>query len=274
VHVRAACSATSNSEWTTISFLTGCQAPARPQVKINLDAAGVLTARWNKVFGAADYEYNITTNAMPPASGAAIPDTFFVNSNLNSITQYYLHVRSSCGSGSFSSWVTTPFTTGCFMPATHVSVLPKKAGISWTKIPGAVKFEYIVTYSPAKPLSGIYTTDTVYTLNKTEEGTAYHFHVRSVCANGSVSEWSTASFNSYGLKVYPNPVKDLFQIKVEGIGNPSGEISIGDAMGRVIRRFQLNNSSLTVNTIGWAPGVYLVRYDDGKNKYTVRIVKQ
>ena len=57
------------------------------------------------------YEWAATTSATPPASGTA---TAALNATINGLTtglQYYLHVRTNCGAGGFSSWATLPFST-------------------------------------------------------------------------------------------------------------------------------------------------------------------
>jgi len=273
-HVRVSCSASSRSEWATTSFVTGCKAPASPAVNINITKTGVVDVKWNQVFGAAAYEYLISTTSIPPASGSLISDTSFSVSNLNAVTQYYLHVRSTCGGGTTSSWVTKSFTTGCFAPTPSVTVLTKSAGVRWNNISNAVKYEYAVTFSPVKPLSGTYTNDTVYLIDKVNDGTSYYFHVRAQCSTGAVSEWNTIPFNIQGLQVYPNPVQNILQIRLNGTGSASAEVAIGDAMGRIVTRFRMNNNQASLNMKGWAPGIYFVRYEDGVNKYLVRIVKQ
>jgi hypothetical protein len=273
VHVRTSCSAISKSEWETVSFTTGCKPPAVPLISISISSAGLVQAKWNKVFGAAGYEYFISTSAAPPSSGVVTADTSFTISNLNSVVQYYLHVRSNCGSGSFSGWTVKAFTTGCFMPSPGVTVLTKTARVKWNSIANAVRYEYTLAYTPAKPFSGHSTTDTIYSVGRVDEGTAYYFHIRSVCSTGVVSEWNTISFNVQGLQVYPNPIKEVLNIQLNGLNSPSSEIIIADVMGRIISRLRLNNNTATVNTADWAPGIYLVRYDDGKNTYSVKIVK-
>jgi hypothetical protein len=273
-HVRTTCGSIGSSEWNTISFVTGCKAPAALLVNITVSSTGMATIKWNKVFGANSYEYAISTSSTPPGAGAGTNDTSLSISNLNSVSQYYVHVRSNCGAGTYSEWTTKAFSTNCFMPALNVSVMPKNAGVTWSKVNNAVKYEYALTNSPARPLSGSITMDTVYTINKTDDGSAYYFHVRSICANGAVSEWSTISFTTLGLQVYPSPVKETLQIRLEGVTNPSGDITVGDAMGRVVYRLKVNTNTASIDTRAWAPGVYLVRYKDGQNQYTVRILKQ
>jgi hypothetical protein len=274
VHVRASCSATSFSEWSTTSFVTGCQTPGGATVNVNISATGVTSIKWKNVFGSTGYEYFISTSSLPPTSGISTSDTIITLSNLNPVTQYFIHLRSDCGSGAFSQWITKAFFTECFMPVVKIVQDAKSVRATWTKITNAVRYEYALTNSWSDPLSGVFSVDTFHTMNELSEGSSQFFHVRTICSNGSASVWATIPFTTIGLQVYPNPVKDLLQVQLNGVANASSEISIGDAMGRVITRLRLNNNTATVNTRGWAPGIYLVRYDDGKNKYSVRIVKQ
>ncbi|SEP47102.1 T9SS type A sorting domain-containing protein, partial [Niastella yeongjuensis] len=273
VYVRTQCNALSNSEWSVTSFVTGCKPPAAPPVNIAVSTKGLVDIKWKKVFGADAYEYLISTSAMPPTTGDNSTDTALTVSSLNSVSQYYFHVRSKCGGGAYSEWTTKAFSTDCFMPAISVAVLPGNAGVSWNRINKAVKYEYALTFNPVKPISGSYTSDTVYTTNKVKDGTAYYFHVRSVCINGALSEWSTIPFATQGMQVYPSPVIETLRVKLEGIGN-SGDITISDVMGKIVYRKQVNTNSISIPASSWAPGVYLVCYYNGQQRTVVRIIKQ
>jgi Secretion system C-terminal sorting domain len=69
---------------------------------------------WNKVNGATNYQWAVTTSATPPASGtttASNNDTAQLASGLLAGTQYYAHVRSFCGGVDYSIWSTKSFTT-------------------------------------------------------------------------------------------------------------------------------------------------------------------
>ncbi len=73
------------------------------------------TLTWNTVPGAAGYEYVVDQNAGNPAgAGAPTTATTYGATGLSANTTYYLHVRTSCGTASFSSWVTLLFTS-CVM---------------------------------------------------------------------------------------------------------------------------------------------------------------
>jgi hypothetical protein len=273
-HVRSVCTKLSTSEWTTVSFVTGCKPPPAPLLTVNISSTGMVEVKWSKVFGAASYEYYISTSSTPPASGVAINDTVLHIANLNSVTPYYVYVRSNCGGGSFSAWTTKTFTTGCFVPSPNITVLSKNAGVSWNKVNNAVSYEYALTYNPAKPLSGSSTTDTAYFINKTSDATSYYFHVRSICSNGTVSGWSTVHFDTEGLQAYPSPVQETLYIRINGLSNATGEIWVGDAMGRIMTHIKLVGNSTTIDVRSWATGIYNIRYRDDQHQYTTRILKQ
>lgn len=273
-HVRTVCTAVSQSEWTTVLFLTTCTAPSFPLLTINTSPTGVTEIKWNKVFGAEGYEYLISTDMNPPATGTATTDTGVTIQRINAVTKYYIHVRSNCGAGAFSGWTTKTFTTACFMPAVQVVTVSGNAKATWNMVSSALKYEYALTNYAAKPLSGTYTADTSYAVNDLKQGSPQYMHVRTVCTNGAVSEWNTVHFNIQGIAAYPNPVNDVLQIRLNGVPNSGGLILISDAMGRVVNKVSVNNNLLTVDTRGWARGIYLVRYNDGQNRYTVKIFKQ
>lgn len=273
-HVRTVCSALSQSEWSTVFFVTSCKAPSAPQLIITVNATGAVNLKWDQVFGAANYEYLISTSQTAPATGTATTDTSVNITGLNPITSYYVHIRSDCGAGAFSSWTTKPFTTRCFMPVVDLTVLSNKAGATWNKINYAVRYEYALTPTSAKPLSGVATTDTFYLSNDLKDGSNHYLHVRSICSNGAMSEWNTVPFSIKGLFVYPNPVKETLHINLNGMNNAGGEIMIADATGRLVHRLNITGSNLTIDTRPWATGIYMIWYKDGRNTYTVRIFKQ
>jgi hypothetical protein len=273
-HVRTMCGGLSTSEWSTTSFVTGCNSPAPSQLNITITPSGSAIFKWNQVFGAASYEYAISTSATPPANGKAINDTSVSIKNLNAVSQYYIHVRSSCGGGAFSNWISKAFTTSCFMPTINLIILENNTGATWNKINNAVKYEYAFTNTAAKPLSGTSTIDTFYLTGKFRDGAGYYFHVRSYCSTGAVSEWSTVKFNTPGLEVYPNPVNTKLNIQLNGMVTPDAQVIIVDATGRMVKKERMTGSTLAIDTKALLPGIYFVRYDDGMNRYIVRIVKQ
>ncbi len=274
-HVRTICSAVSTSEWSTVQFITSCKAPAVSALIVNVSATGLTTIKWRRVFGAGGYEYVISTSSTPPSvAGTMVTDTSVTLNSLNPVTQYYVHVRSICDVNTFSGWITKGFTTGCFMPITVVGLLPNHAMVTWNKISNALKYEYALTNTEAKPLSGTYTTDTFHVMDKLLNGSAHYFHVRSICAAATVSDWSTINFHVAGLNVFPNPVSETLYINLYGTVNSNNLVTILDATGRVVKKIQLTGGSAAVDTGTWDAGIYIVHYNDGQNKYIVKMMKQ
>jgi GEVED domain len=67
------------------------------------------------------YEYAVITSATPPASGTTFAGLTTSVSGLSANTTYYIHVRTNCGGGTYSSWSTSSsFTTPC----TPMTVFP------------------------------------------------------------------------------------------------------------------------------------------------------
>lgn len=67
---------------------------------------------WNPVTGAVGYEYILDQNSgNPTGSGIATTATTYNASSLSFPGTYYFHVRTSCGSGNFSTWSTIVFNT-------------------------------------------------------------------------------------------------------------------------------------------------------------------
>jgi Secretion system C-terminal sorting domain/Fibronectin type III domain len=277
VHVRTNCGSGYSLFWSTTAFntLEACPKPSTPVVVIN-NSSGAASISWNpSPFGAFGYEYALTTSANPPVSGTATTSTNFQATGLTGSAQYYIHVRADCSAQGFSPWVTKGFISPCFTPIPTVvaNIKSGMAEFSWQSTAGTRNYEYAITTAPADPTSGTVTNDTVYHTAGLNGGTTYYFHVRSYCGTG-VSSWATVAFNTLGMEAYPNPVKEILQINLHGVSNANGQITIGDALGRIVKKLQLIGNSATVDTRGWAAGMYLIRYDDGKNKYTIRIMKQ
>jgi hypothetical protein len=198
VHVRTDCGSGNFSSWTTTSFSTinpSCNAPT------GLTANNITTSSadlsWIAVSGAVGYEYAVTTSSTPPSSGTAITATSFTASGLTTGTQYYLHVRTNCGS-LFSSWAMTSFNTLCAATTAPVvsAITASSATINWTAVNGAAGYEYVVSTSSTPPASGTSTSSTTVNASGLTAGTVYYVHLRTACSAGSFSSWMSTSFTT------------------------------------------------------------------------------
>lgn len=73
------------------------------------------------------------------------------------------------------------------------------------------------------------------------------------------------------LLAYPNPVSEVLFLQTQG-GIFLNEIAVYNAQGVLIE--QLNPSQAHVNTVHWAPGVYLIRAQDNAGMYQLRVLKR
>lgn len=270
-HVRTDCGSFNTSSWSTVSFVPSCVAPAAPVVS-NIGYTAEI--KWRAVFGATGYEHVVSTSATPPTSGTALADTSFIASGLSSATSYYVHVRSNCGAGGYSPWVTKLFATSCLQPVVVASTLSDVRHFTWNKVNGADSYEYAVTTYKTPPLGGTNIQDTSVNFSNLNTGITYYFHVRTKCTKlSSQSAWTTVPFQTTGLDAYPNPVTNTLTIKLYGIANPNGDVLIADAMGRVVKKIVMAGNSVDVNVKDLAAGIYMIKYNDGTNKYMVKILK-
>ncbi len=85
--------------------------------RINLQSDSTGTAAWSPapIRPSSNYEYVISTSSIPPLFGTAISDTIVPIAGLLQATKYYLHVRSSCSGGLFSTWQKDSFYMPCIV---------------------------------------------------------------------------------------------------------------------------------------------------------------
>jgi len=100
-----------NVDDISVNMVQVCNIPTNLAVDLSNDTAGLATWSPPNSPVPSGYEYVIDSVAGNPAgNGILIADSFTIFSSLVAGTQYYLHVRSSCGT-LFSPWVVLPFVT-------------------------------------------------------------------------------------------------------------------------------------------------------------------
>lgn len=78
------------------------------------------------------------------------------------------------------------------------------------------------------------------------------------------------------LQIFPNPAKDVLNIKVSG-GNGNGMIQIFDLSGKKVKEQPINingNSVLTIDISQLPKGVFNLKFTNQKNTEQVKFVKQ
>lgn len=152
---------------------------------------------------ATTYEYVIDSSASDPAvNGTTIFSDSLIATGLMSDSTYYFHVRTVCDSLDKSAWFTIAFTTAhvpnCAAPTGYASVsftqVAPYATLHWSSAT-ATQYFWVLDNNQADPtVTGNATTNTQMSFANLMSNVAYYFHVRSLCANGDTSAWTTIMF--------------------------------------------------------------------------------
>ncbi|MEN9742466.1 MAG: hypothetical protein RLZZ65_271 [Bacteroidota bacterium] len=195
-----------------------CMAPtALTSSSISYQTANIGWAAPTSGTAPSNYEYEIRTSGAAGSGVTGLVSSGTVSTNsanitgLNGGTTYTYYVRSSCGSGDFSFWVSSTFTTlSCASLPTLVaasSITTSSATISWTAAasgtPAGYEYEVRTSGIAGSGASGLFATNTttapVVSANITglSPATTYTIFVRTVCYSGFNSNWTSAvTFNS------------------------------------------------------------------------------
>lgn len=116
------------------------------------------------------------------------------------------------------------------------------------------------------------------------------FFVRSVCSATDISPWAAVgtlecstdvynylttlsndsfSLNSSGLQIFPNPSKNLVQIK---INSKIDKITIFDSLGKVILIQTQNNNEVNIEKL--SKGIYLIEFISDNEKIYRKLIKE
>ncbi|UHO38776.1 fibronectin type III domain-containing protein [Chryseobacterium capnotolerans] len=248
VWVRAKCSATEQSEWSTsLVFATPATCPAMPTT--GTITTGTITATtavisWTS-FGYTPAEgYDIYYNTTGAAPNGNTPPIKNVPSGLTTTldpllpdTTYYVWVRARCSSTDQSTWniipksfvtpptcVPVPIASGATTAGSIVSMTSNSAVVSWPASPSAPAGGYEVYYSTtntppaAGAPAGIIVPGTTANLPQLVAGTTYYWWVRALCSPTDKSKW------------VPGPPFELGQIGF-GTGVKSTELPVNSNWG-------------------------------------------
>jgi hypothetical protein len=103
-----------------------------------------------------------------------------------------------------------------------------------------------------------------------------YYRIKQVNKKGSVAYSNivaVAPEKSPTVKLYPNPVKDMLQVK--GLdADAKSIISIVDYSGNVMYAAEANNTNYTANVSKLKPGTYYVKIQEGESISTVTFMKE
>lgn len=288
-HVRSQCSPVVFSIWTTITFVTPYPPCNPPNASLSNITTGGATISWPAVNGAVAYEYSITSTSTPPATGGTnTTATSETVAGLIDNTTYYAHVRTNCGAGGFSSWVTIPFATAayCTAPTAIISsITDSKADVNWNAMSSAVSYEYVVSTNMVPPSNGTATAGLNHNADKLLPDTKYYVHLLCVCATER-SNWSTSGFttksptgikgigsNGSSIDVYPNPVRNILKVKIDRILSVNDKVLLTDITGKVIAVYVATNN-MNIDMSSLTAGVYMLKYTGDSHSSHIKIVKE
>jgi hypothetical protein len=97
-----------------LELTPACPSPSGLATSALTDVSATIT--WTATSG--NYQYVIDQVAADPAgAGTNLAGETYNAASLNPVTTYYFHVRTDCGSGTYSAWSTVSFTTLATPPA-------------------------------------------------------------------------------------------------------------------------------------------------------------
>jgi hypothetical protein len=276
VGIRAVCDVTEGiySEWVVDTVTTTeLPCPAPTGVTVSDVALTGATISWTPASATQnDFEVNITAvgvDTIVSATGTSVTVT-----GLPHNTDYVVKVRANCGYGTYSDWSeTATFHTLDCQTVTGVTVTETTqttASVSWTSN-GSASYEvaYGIVGTTTDQCARMTVTTNSCVITGLEPGVSYVVYVRSVCAEGVVSEeWSTgnnfttqdevgiADVDNASISLYPNPATSTVTLTgIEG----EAEVSVVDMNGRQVYSGSVKEGSLSIDVSGLSQGAYFVR---------------
>jgi hypothetical protein len=280
VHVRNVCDATDKSNWVNQSFtMPTCNKPTNVLISnITDSSADVL---WSQMPNSNGFEYAVDFNKQPPTSGIKTTSNISVTlTNLMPNSKYYFHVRSKCFVTDQSGWRLDSFVTKmvCYAPVVQVNNLGSNQPYAfWDPTPTAVAYEYALTNSSTGPAFGTTIYNTFVGLELPADGKDFYLHVRSKCNSiFTSSAWSTvalrtgstgvANIDETGVRIYPNPAKDVVHIK----GTKATGYSVVSTTGQTVQQGTIENELISIEQL--PAGIYILKLDSSTRVY--RLIKQ
>jgi len=277
IGVRTVCSATNMSDWV-LATVTTDQHPCATPSALTVTDVTLTSATLGWTIGEAETQWELHV------TGTNYDETFTVTTNPYTLTgltpavTYSFTVSAICSETQTSEpSEAQTFTTESCQPVSGVNVsdiTTTTATVTWTAPAGVTAFE--VEYGASGFNQGAGTTVQASTNSASITGLtsnmAYDVYVRSVCAEGIYSAWSSVNtfttdeetegiddVNSAAIALYPNPATTTVTISgIEG----QATVTVVDMNGREVHTQAIKHSSnqtITLDLTGYAQGAYFVR---------------
>ena len=294
VRVRAVCSATETSNWSSVGTFTTTQASVTPPTvttnnatNVSLNSAtlnGTITPG-SETITAQGFEWKATTGGTYTAVNATGTTLSYNLTGLTANTGYTFRAFATTASGTTygaeKTFITTEETCAAPTNVTASNITNTTAEISWTQQGDVTSWDVNYRVAGATSWYSATTTTNPYMLSGLTESTTYEVQVIAHCTNGVTSDPSatitltTVGINDYELNnvvVYPNPTTGMIQI--QNSESRIENVEVYDAYGKMLNAVTVNDNATSLDLSGYASGTYFVKIMTENGVVTKRVVKQ
>lgn len=75
------------------------------------------------------------------------------------------------------------------------------------------------------------------------------------------------------ISVSPNPAGNYFKVRVNNVQSNNALLQLCDVTGKIITTINIHNAETIVDMNTYSKGIYLLKYSDGPDKQSVKVVK-
>jgi len=80
--------------------------------------------------------------------------------------------------------------------------------------------------------------------------------------------------SDFAVEAYPNPAKDLVNVRITGVQGNNAQLVLMDVSGRIIRQTKMAGNTATMDMHDVVDGIYMLKYMDDAHSETIKMNKQ
>ncbi|NVO01902.1 MAG: T9SS type A sorting domain-containing protein [Bacteroidetes bacterium] len=264
--------------------------------------------KWSLVKGSSKYEVQVdltnsfNTPSLISSTVVAVPWSAAVNTQsiicdtLNFGLQYFWRVR-SINNNDTSKWsavwkLQTINAVNMIYPLNGSTWIETNPKFNWDAIAGINGYTLTWSTSPSYASAttvNIAANTSEYSVNNLGIGVKYYWKVVAktnsdtsiVNSFSFTTKWGvgieTTTLNPSNIKVYPNPSKGKFTVKVETSNSLSVDLSISNLVGQTVYTEDLTINGLftkEINLSSLPKGIYFLKLEDGKSSNIQKFIIQ